>query len=202
MHKQKKKRMIAYIEGPITVKSPTYVIIDAQGIGYQINISLHTYEQIGKMDTARLLTIPIIREDSHQLYGFFKEDERELFRLLIGISGIGPNTARTMLSSLAPEELKGAIIRGDVSLMKTMKGVGPKTAQRIIVELQDTLKKNSAEEFTTISEKTRIIDEALSAMMMLGFARPLAEKSISKIIRENPGTLTVEELIKQALKAI
>jgi Holliday junction DNA helicase RuvA len=194
--------MIAYIEGKLTYKSPTFVVIDVHGVGYQINISLNTYEQIANLDETRLLTQQIIREDAHQLYGFHKEEERELFRLLITISGIGPNTARTMLSSVSPEELKRAIIRGDVSLMKTMKGVGPKTAQRLIVELQDTLKKTTAEEFTTISEKTRIIDEALSAMVMLGFARPMAEKAVSKIIREQQGSLTVEELIKLALKAI
>jgi Holliday junction DNA helicase RuvA len=194
--------MIAYIEGPITFKSPTYIIVEAGHIGYHINISLNTYEQVSNLKEARILIQQIIREDTNQLYGFFREDEREMFRLLIGISGIGPNTARTMLSSVSPEELKRAIIRGDVSLMKSMKGIGPKTAQRLIVELQDTLKKTATDEFTTISGKTRIIDEALSAMVMLGFSRPMAEKAISSILRSNKEEITVEELIKQALKAI
>lgn len=194
--------MIAYINGPLAFKSPTYVVIDVNGIGYHINISLHTYEKVVNLERCRLLTHFIVKEDAHQLYGFFEEEERNLFRHLISISGVGPNTARMMLSSLSPEELKRAIIRGDISLIKTIKGIGPKSAQRIVVELQDVLKKTTPEDFGVVTEKTRTYEEALAAMTMLGFNKALADKAISKVLKENPGTLSVEELIKQALKSI
>jgi holliday junction DNA helicase RuvA len=194
--------MIAYINGPLAFKSPTYVVIDVQGIGYQVNISLNTYEKVVNLEKCRLLTHFIVKEDAHQLYGFFEEEERNLFRHLISISGVGPNTARMMLSSLSPEELKRAIIRGDVSLIKTIKGIGPKSAQRIVVELQDVLKKTTPEDFGVVTEKTRTYEEALAAMTMLGFNKALAEKAISKVLKDNPVTISVEELIKQALKSI
>ena len=194
--------MIAYVEGQIAHKNPAYIVLDVQGVGYQVHISLHTYEQVANKERCRLLTHQVIREDAHQLYGFFEEDERELFRNLITISGIGPNTARMMLSSLSPEELKRAIIRGDVSLIKTIKGIGPKSAQRVIVELQDVLKKSSSGDFPLMTEKNKLADEALAAMATLGFSRPLAEKAIHKILQSNAGNITIEELIKQALKSI
>jgi holliday junction DNA helicase RuvA len=194
--------MISYIDGPLAFKSPTYVVIDINGIGYHINISLYTYENVVNLERCRLLTHFIVKEDSHQLYGFFNDEERNLFRHLISISGVGPNTARMMLSSLSPEELKRAIIRGDVSLIKTIKGIGPKSAQRIVVELQDVLKKDTPADFGVVTEKTRTFEEALSAMTMLGFNKGLAEKAISKVIKDNPGSISVEELIKHALKSI
>jgi Holliday junction DNA helicase RuvA len=194
--------MIAYIEGPLVVKSPTYVIIDVQGIGYHIHISLYAYEKIANLDRGRLLIHQVIREDAHLLFGFYAEEERELFRHLISISGIGPNTARMALSSLSPEEMKRAIIRGDISLIKSIKGIGPKSAQRIIVELQDVLKKTSEGELTVVSEKTKLLDEALMAMTMLGIQKAMAEKAIAKVLRDHPGQISIEELIKQALKSI
>lgn len=194
--------MIAYVDGQLAAKSPTYVIVDVQGIGYQVHISLYTYERVVNLERCRLLTHQVIREDVNELYGFFSEEEREMFRHLIGISGIGPNTARMMLSSLSPEEWKRAIIRGDVSLIKSVKGIGPKSAQRIVVELQDILKKTATDEINLISEKTKIIDEALAAMVALGFQRPMAEKAIARVLQAQPGTTTIEELIKQALKTI
>jgi Holliday junction DNA helicase RuvA len=194
--------MIDYVEGILTYKSPTYVVIDVQGLGYQLNISLHTYEKVMNLDRTRLFAHQVIKEDAHQLYGFADHDERTLFRQLISISGVGPNTARMMLSSLSPSELSQAIIRGDLALIKSIKGIGPKSAQRIIIELQDVLKKTGAEEVAAISDKTRIIDEALAAMVMLGFQKNMAEKAIAKIIREHNGQLTIEELIKQALKSL
>nr|MDQ3073673.1 Holliday junction branch migration protein RuvA [Bacteroidota bacterium] len=136
------------------------------------------------------------------LYGFMEEGERTLFRHLISISGIGPNTARMVLSSLPPEELRHTIIRGDVALLKAIKGIGPKSAQRIVIELQDVLKKTSAEDLPELAGRSRATEEALAAMVMLGFGRPAVEKAISRILRENKEELTVEELIKHALKMI
>jgi len=194
--------MIAYISGNISFKSLTYVVIDIMGIGYHLNISLNTYEKIANLDACRLLTHVVIKEDAHQLFGFFDEEERELFRQLIGISGVGPNTARMMLSSLSTEELKRAIIGGDISLIKSIKGIGPKGAQRIVIELQDVLKKTNAGDMNIVFEKTRAVDEALAAMQTLGFQRLQAEKAVSTVLRNSKGSLTVEEILKQALKLI
>jgi Holliday junction DNA helicase RuvA len=194
--------MIEYLEGRLTVKTPTYIVVDINGLGYHVNISLHTYEKVANLEKVRVFIHPVIKEDAHMLFGFFDEPERALFRHLISVSGVGPNTGRMMLSSLSPEELKRAIIRGDVSLIKSIKGIGPKGAQRIIVELQDVLKKTSTEDFAVNTGKSRVIDEALAAMTMLGFNRLIAEKAISKVLQEHPADIPVEELIKQALKSI
>ena len=194
--------MIAYVDGVLSFKSPTYVVIDIHGLGYHVNISLHTYDKINALERCKLLTHQVIREDTNQLFGFYDEEERELFRHLLSISGIGPNTARMMLSSLSPQEWRHAIIRGDLPLIKSVKGIGPKSAQRIIVELQDVLKKTSVDETNLYPEKTKTTEEALAALTMLGFQRALAEKAIAKVLLENPGSISVENLIKQALKTI
>jgi Holliday junction DNA helicase RuvA len=194
--------MIAYVKGPITFKSPTYVFIDVNGLGYRVHISIYTYEKIVNLEECRLLTHLVVKEDAQQLYGFFDEEERDLFRHLIGITGVGPNTARMMLSSLSPEELKRAIISGDISLIKSIKGIGPKGAQRIVIELQDVLKKTSAADTITIVNKTRAVEEALAAMTMLGFQRAQAEKAVSTVVRNVGGNMSVEEILKQALKLI
>jgi len=172
------------------------------GIGYHLNISLHTYEKIVNLDHCKLLAHQVIREDAQQLFGFFDEEERELFRQLISVSGIGPNTARMALSSLSPEELKRAIIAGDISLIKSVKGVGPKTAQRIIVELQDGLKKTNVGEMSVLTGKTIAVEEALAAMQTLGFPRLQAERAITAALKNNNGNQSVEEILKQALKLI
>jgi holliday junction DNA helicase RuvA len=194
--------MIEYIEGEFTIKTPTYIVVDAGGVGYKMNVSLHTFEKIGDKKGGRLLAHPVYREDTQDLFGFHSESERELFRQLISISGVGPNTARMMLSSLSPDDLRRAIIRGDVSLIKTVKGVGPKSAQRIVVELQDVLKKTSSPEIASTMPHSRTAEEALAAMTMLGFSRAQAEKAVSGVLREQKEESTVEELIKQALKTI
>ena len=194
--------MIAYINGPITYKSPTYVVIDIMGVGYHLNISLNTYEKVANLSECKLLAHQVIREDAQQLFGFFDEEERELFRQLISVSGIGPNTARMALSSLSPEEMKRAIIAGDISLIKSVKGVGPKTAQRIIVELQDSLKKSNIGEMNVLTGKTKAVEEALSAMQTLGFPRVQAEKAVSAALKNSSEHQTVEEILKQALKLI
>jgi holliday junction DNA helicase RuvA len=194
--------VIAYLNGPLTFKSPTYVIIDIQGLGYRVQISIYTYEKIANLEECKLYTHLVIKEDAHQLFGFYDENERDLFRQLIGISGVGPNTARMMLSSLSPDELKRAIISGDVSLIKTIKGIGPKGAQRIVIELQDVLKKSFAGEIPVIGGRTRAVEEALQALSTLGFQRAQAEKAVAEVTRNNPGSMTVEDILKQALKLI
>lgn len=194
--------MISYVEGKFVSKSPTTIVVDVHGIGYDVHISLYTYEKVSKMEQGKLLTHFIVKEDGQALYGFFGEDERSLFRHLISISGVGPNTARMMLSSLNPEELKKAIVRGDVSFLKTIKGIGPKSAQRIVIELQDVLKKDVPDSYSALPMKNRAVEEALSAMVMLGFSKPLSEKAIEKVLKDNSEDITVEEIIKLALRMI
>lgn len=195
--------MYNHIEGTITHKTPAFVVLDTNGIGYQINISLNTYEKIQRFDRCRLLTHFIVKEDGHSLYGFHDENERGLFRHLISISGVGPNTARTLLSYLSPNELRHAIIKGDVTFLKSVKGIGPKSAQRIIIELQDVLQKEPMGDNIEISSFNKQNNEAVSALVMLGFVKSAAEKAILKIQADNKSEeLTVEQLIKKALQLI
>jgi Holliday junction DNA helicase RuvA len=192
--------MYAYIDGKLTFKSPSYVVIDAGGVGYHINISLNTYGFLGTAERCKLFTWLHVKEDGHTLYGFFDEGERRLFLHLISISGIGPNTGRMMLSSITPAEIQAAIISGNVSLIQRIKGIGPKSAQRVILELQDKLKKEGPDTLTAAPLNKTVRDEALSALVMLGFVRNAAEKVIDQEINKNTEDLTVEKLIKYALK--
>ena len=192
--------MYAYIDGKLVFKCPAYVVIDAGGVGYHINISLHTYSFLGDAERCKLFTWLHVKEDGHTLYGFADEGERRLFLHLISISGIGPNTGRMMLSSITPDEIQKAIIDGNVSLIQRIKGIGPKSAQRIILELQDKLRKEGPGALTAAPLSKTVKDEALSALMMLGFARNAAEKVLEQEIGKNSGLLTVEQLIKLALK--
>jgi Holliday junction DNA helicase RuvA len=191
--------MINYIKGTITEINPASVTIETGGIGYLIQISVNTYSKLDGKTDFKILVHEVIREDSHQLFGFADSIERDIFRLLISVSGIGANTARMMLSSLLPAEIEKAIIDSNVNLLKSIKGIGLKTAQRIIVDLRDKVGKQSGTgEIFTIEDNTRR-DEALSALVMLGFARSAVVKVLEKIIREEKN-LTVEDLIKRALK--
>ena len=191
--------MIAHIQGRLVEKTPTEVIIDCNGVGYLINISLHTYSLLPDSESLKLFTFLQIREDAHILYGFVEKQERELFKLLLSVSGVGASTARTMLSSLAPSQIIQAIASNDVGTMQSMKGIGAKTAQRIILDLKEkVLKVYNLDEVSVIESNTNK-DEALSALEVLGFVRKSAEKVIDKIIRETPNA-SVENLIKQALK--
>ena len=191
--------MIAHIQGRLVEKTPTEVIIDCNGVGYHINISLHTYSLLPDSESLKLFTFLQIREDAHILYGFVEKQERELFKLLLSVSGVGASTARTMLSSLAPSQIIQAIASNDVGTMQSMKGIGAKTAQRIILDLKEkVLKVYNLDEVSVIESNTNK-DEALSALEVLGFVRKSAEKVIDKIIRETPNA-SVENLIKQALK--
>jgi Holliday junction DNA helicase RuvA len=192
--------MYAYIDGKLAFKSPSYVVIDAGGVGYHINISLNTYSLIGTAERCKLYTWLHVKEDGHSLYGFADEGERRLFLHLISISGIGPNTGRMMLSSITPAEIQAAIISGNVSLIQRIKGIGPKSAQRVILELQDKLKKEGPDTLTAAPLNKTAKDEALSALVMLGFARNAVEKVLDSGIVNNKPDITVEELIKYALK--
>ncbi|MDO3640790.1 MAG: Holliday junction branch migration protein RuvA [Mucilaginibacter sp.] len=194
--------MYAYIDGKLTFKSAAFVVIDAGGVGYHINISLNTYSKLGDVERCKLFTWLHVKEDAHTLYGFIDEGERRLFLHLISISGIGPNTARMMLSSITPEEIQNAIISGNVALIQRIKGIGPKSAQRVILELQDKLKKEGPDTLSTVPLNKTVREEALAALVMLGFARNAAEKVIDHEVNRNNSDLTVEQLIKSALKSL
>ncbi|MDR3287223.1 MAG: Holliday junction branch migration protein RuvA [Prevotellaceae bacterium] len=192
--------MYEYIKGNITEITPAYVVVETGGIGYFINISLQTYSQISRMSEVRLLLQYIVREDAQILFGFFDEDERNVFRLLMLVSGIGANTARMMLSSITSQEVRLAIEKDDISKLKSVKGIGLKTAQRIVVDLKDKISKTPAGNiFVSPNKHNR--DEAVSAMVTLGFTKSAVEKFIDALLLKEPD-LTVESLIKQALKQL
>ncbi|WP_422106106.1 Holliday junction branch migration protein RuvA [Winogradskyella sp.] len=191
--------MITHIEGKLVEKNPTDVVIDCNGVGYFINISLHTFSQIPDGENLKLYTYLQVREDAHSLYGFSSKIEREIFKLLISVSGIGANTARTMLSSLTPDQVKEGIASGDVALIQSVKGIGAKTAQRVIIDLKDkVLKVYGLDELSLIPNNTNK-DEALSALDVLGFNKKQSEKVVDRIIKAQPNAL-VEQIIKEALK--
>ena len=194
--------MYAYIDGKLAYKSPSYVVIDAGGVGYQINISLNTYSKLGDTERCKLFTWLHVKEDAHTLYGFADEGERRLFLHLISVSGIGPNTGRMILSSITPEEIQVAIVKGDVSQIQRIKGIGPKSAQRLILELQDKLKKDGPDTLISVPVNRTVKDEAMSALVMLGFAKNAVEKVLDNELNKNSGNLTVEQLIKFALKSL
>ncbi|MBD1393983.1 Holliday junction branch migration protein RuvA [Mucilaginibacter glaciei] len=194
--------MYDYIDGKLAFKSPAHVVLDAGGVGYYINISLNTYSQIPDGERCKLFVWLHVKEDAHTLYGFASEGERRLFQHLISISGIGPNTGRMMLSSITPAEIQAAIVQGNVALIQRIKGIGPKSAQRIILELQDKLRKEGPDTLTVMPASATVKDESLSALVMLGFARNTAEKVLDQEIAKYNGVLTVEQLIKFALKSL
>ena len=192
--------MITQIKGRLIEKSPTELVIDCNGVGYSINISLNTYSQISDDENIKLFTHLIIKEDSHSLYGFFKKSERSLFKLLISVSGVGASTARMMLSSLSPGEIISAILSDSVQIIQSVKGIGAKTAQRVILELKDKammLESTDKEQFSLSNEST----EAASALEVLGYSQKQTNKILTQIISENPG-INVETLIKKALNKL
>jgi Holliday junction DNA helicase RuvA len=191
--------MINYINGTITELNPTSVSIETGGIGYFVNISVNTFTKLDGKSDYKILVHEVIREDTHQLFGFADKEERDIFRLLISVSGIGANTARMMLSSLNPAEVEKAIIESNVNVLKSVKGIGLKTAQRVIVDLKDKVGKLSQTGGIFTFEDNTKREEALSALVMLGFARSAVSKVLEKIIRDEKN-LTVEDLIKRALK--
>lgn len=193
--------MYEYIRGSIADISPANIVIDAGGVGYFINISLNSYSQLSGKREARLFLHQVVREDAHLLFGFAEQNERELFRNLISVNGVGANTAIMMLSSLSPDEIRSAVATGNVAVLQGVKGIGAKTAQRIIIDLKDKLGKlyETSQILTTADNTTRI--EALSALVMLGFSKKDADKVVSKILQEQPDA-SVEVLIKLALKRL
>ena len=192
--------MFAYIDGKLTFKCPTYVVVEAGGVGYHINISLNTYSAIGNAERCKIYTWLHVKEDAHTFYGFADEGERRLFLHLISVSGIGPTTCRMMLSSITPVEIQNAIIQADVALIQQIKGIGAKSAQRIVLELQDKLKKEGPDSLISMPLHTTTRDEALSALIMLGFSKQVAEKAIDNAVKKADQDLTVEQMIKIALK--
>lgn len=191
--------MITHIEGKLVEKNPTDVVIDCNGIGYMLNISLHTFGQIPDKEHLRLYTYLQVKEDSHTLYGFSTKTEREIFKLLISVSGVGASTARTMLSSLNPEQVKDAIASADVAVIQSVKGIGAKTAQRVILDLKDKVLKVYGIDEVSLSQNNTNKSEALSALEVLGFNKKQSEKVIEKLLSQQPDA-QVETLIKDALK--
>ncbi len=191
--------MIAHIQGKLIEKTPTEVIIDCNGVGYHINISLHTYSLIPASETIKLFTYLQIKEDAHSLFGFVEKSEREIFKMLLSVSGIGASIARTMLSSLDPKQIIQALAVGDLATIQSIKGIGSKTAQRAILDLKDKVLKLYDIDEVSMSQSNTNKDEALSALEVLGFNKKLAEKIIDKIMIQDSAA-TVETLIKQALK--
>lgn len=195
--------MIAYIDGKLTAKDPTFVIIETNGVGYHIRISLTTYSCLKEGERCKLLTWLHVKEDAHTLYGFLDAAEKKLFLDLISVSGIGPNTALTMLSSMHPDELRGAILAENVGMIQSVKGIGGKTAQRVILELRDKLKKDEFGSPTPVflsKTDNTLKNEALSALITLGIQKTAAEKSIDMILKKEGDGISLENLIKMALK--
>ncbi|MDB3913820.1 Holliday junction branch migration protein RuvA [Flavobacteriaceae bacterium] len=191
--------MITQIRGRLVEKNPTYVVVDCAGVGYLLHVSLQTYSSLPTDENIRLFTHLSIREDAHTLYGFITKTEREVFKLLISVSGVGPSIARTMLSSMNSEEVQNAIASENVALIQSVKGIGAKTAQRVIVDLKDKILKTFDIDEVSLSSNNTNKEEALSALEVLGFNRRQSEKVITAILKSTPNE-TVELLIKKALK--
>lgn len=191
--------MITHIQGKLVEKNPSFVIIDCNGIGYFLRISLQTFSKLSNDEHCMLFTHLSIKEDAHTLFGFYDKDERELFRLLISVSGVGPNTAQMILSSLTPHEIQQAILTENVSVLQGVKGIGGKTAQRIILDLKDKIAKLGISANSSSTSYNTIREEALSALTMLGFSKNSIEKYIDKELQED-GSVEVEELVKRVLK--
>lgn len=193
--------MITYLKGLITEKNPTFAVVEANGVGYKVMISLQTYTAIQSLAEGKLFTTHIVREDAELLYGFFEDRERSLFNLLIGVSGVGPSTAILALSAMTVSELESAIIQGNESIVKSIKGIGAKTAGRIILEIRDKISKTEeGHSEISMSSKNTLKEEALTALISLGFVRSVSEKAIQKSMSEAGNDQSLEMLIKSALK--
>lgn len=194
--------MYAYLEGKFTLKNPAQVYVDIHGVGYELNISLNTYAHIQNLEQGKLYTYLQIKEDGHTLYGFFDKGEKEMFIQLISVSGVGAATARMMLSNLKPDEVSKAIIQNNVKLLESVKGIGKKTAERLVLELRDKVNKAATDLTIPATAGNRLQQDALNALVSLGILRPQAETAIQKIIQVDSDITNLEELIKKALKAI
>lgn len=195
--------MIAFLRGVFAYKSPALVHLEAGGVGYELQISLNTYSRIENLENGILLTYLHIREDAHILYGFFDKTEKDLFIQLISVSGVGASTARMMLSSMKPEEIARAIRDGNTKTLESIKGIGKKSAERIILELRDKVGKGKEDTINISSLTSNTLEQdALNALITLGIARPAAENAIKKVVNEGPGTGKIEDIIKKALKIL
>ena len=194
--------MYAYIKGELTIKNPTYVVLENNGIGYRVHITLQTFTKIEHQESARLWIYQHVKEDSLALYGFYTEDERDMFVLLISVSGIGPNTGRLILSSMTTGEVMASLANEDVPAFKRIKGVGPKTAQRIIIDLKDKAAKIKGSVLISSSTGNTAINEALSALMALGFKRPQINKVLEDVRKSNREVTKTEDFIRLALKKL
>ena len=193
--------MITHIQGRLVELNPAYVVIECNGVGYLLNISLNTYSKLGESESCKLYSHLVIKEDSHTLYGFYNKLERQIFRLLISVSGVGASTARVILSSMLPEEIRDAIVNENIALITSVKGIGAKTAQRIILDLKDKMLKAFDNIEITLKSGNRNREEALSALEVLGFPMKAVHKMIDKLLNEMPD-MEVEELVKKALKQL
>jgi len=195
--------MIAFLKGKLVYRDPTHIVIDVNGVGYHVNISLQTFSEIKEQENILIHTHLAIREDAHVLFGFSNEEEKRLFQQLITVNGVGPSTAIVMLSYMSSAELKSAIVQEDAVTLQRIKGIGGKTAQRVIIDLKDKLKKETWEEtqpiISTGSHNT-LRKEALSALLTLGLPKAAAEKSVDSVLKKSGNTITLEDLVKQALK--
>ncbi|WP_343305604.1 Holliday junction branch migration protein RuvA [Chitinophaga niabensis] len=196
--------MIAYLNGKLAYKSPTLLHLDVNGVGYEVQISLHTWSQIQHLETCKLLTFVHIKEDAHTMYGFFDDAERSMFLQLIGVSGIGASTARMMLSSLHPEDIQRAILMENEKMLEGVKGIGAKTAKRLILELKDKMKKHGKEDVLhlSVTSHNTIQDDALNALVTLGIARNMAEQAVQRVLKAEPQLNELEVLIKKSLKSL
>lgn len=194
--------MIAYLSGKFSYKNTAVVYLDVNGIGYEVNISLNTWSEIQNLSEGKLFTYLQVKEDSHTLYGFFDIIEKEMFVMLIGVSGVGAATARMMLSSMKPDEISKAILQNNAKLLESVKGIGRKTAERLVLELRDKVNKQSFESGISSVKGNILEQDALNALIALGISKPIAEQSINKILRSEPSIIHLEDLIKKALKAI
>lgn len=195
--------MIAFLKGRLAHKDPTHVVIDVNGVGYHVHISLQTFSEVKDQENIQLFTHLAIREDAHVLYGFSNESEKKLFQQLITVNGIGPGTAIVMLSYMTTQELKTAIVQENTAALQSIKGIGGKTAQRVIIDLKDKLKKESwddSQPHVSIGPHNTLRKEALSALLTLGLPKAVAEKSIDTVLKKSGNTITLEDLVKQALK--
>ena len=194
--------MYAYLQGKFTYKSPAQVYVDINGVGYEVNISLNTYSHIQSLDEGKLYTYLQIKEDGHILYGFFDKMEKDMFIMLIGISGVGAATARMMLSNLKPDEINRAIAQGNVKVLEGVKGIGKKTAERLILELKDKVGKIITDTNIPVTASSSLQQDALNALIALGISRQQAEVSVQKLVLAEPTITNLEEFIKKSLKAI
>lgn len=194
--------MIAYLSGKFSYKTPAVVYVDVSGVGYEVNISLNTYTHIEQLTEGKLYTYLQVKEDAHTLYGFFDPTEKEMFTMLLSVSGVGASTARMMLSGMKPEEIRNAIVMKHLSVLESIKGIGKKTAERIVLELKDKISKTSTTAAGFAPAGNTLEQDALNALVALGISRPVGEQAIKKIVISEPSINTLENLIKKALKAI